>query len=53
MNVRNFRNIVNSEKLFISAAGSTYTENWNRLSPDNAEKRLFIMKNIKTVDLMH
>ena len=43
---------VNPERLF-SAAGSAYTEKWNRLSPDNAEKLLFIMKNIKIVDFMY
>ena len=44
---------VNTERL-VSAAGSIYPENRNRLSPaDNAEKLLFIMKNIKHVDFMY
>lgn len=43
---------VNSERLF-SAAGSIYTENRNRLSPENAEKLLFIMKNIKIVNFAY
>ena len=35
---------VSSERLF-SAAGRVYTENRNRLSPDTAEKLIFLMKN--------
>lgn len=43
---------VNSERLF-SAAGRIYTENRNRLLPQNAEMLLFIMKNIKIVDFKY
>lgn len=37
---------VNSERLF-SAAKRIYTDNRNRLAPNNAEKLLFIMQNMK------
>ena len=35
---------VDSERLF-SAAARVYTENRNRLDPENAEKLIFIMRN--------
>jgi hypothetical protein len=41
---------VTSERLF-SAASQVYTENRNKLSPDNAEKLIFIMKNAKLVKM--
>lgn len=37
---------VNSEWLF-SAVGAIYTEDRNRLLPDNAEMLIFLIKNIK------
>lgn len=37
---------VNSERLF-SAAAAVYTEDRNRLLPDNAEMLIFLMKNLK------
>lgn len=37
---------VNSERLF-SAAAAVYTEDRNRLLPDNAEMLIFLMKNMK------
>lgn len=43
---------VESERLF-SAASSVYTENRNRLAPENAEKLLFIMKNMKIVNFKY
>ena len=43
---------VNYERLF-NVAGNIYSENRNRLSVDNAEKLLFIMKNMKIVDFMY